>query len=272
MANPAHLSWLAPTGNTLSSQDGRAIELWELNHAPQRKILSAWARHFRSHYCDDAQIDVLRAGTAHASRRDYLLGLKFPDAKLKPGPSIRAGDFAEILVADYVEYLLGYWVPRTRYADKAVRNESKKGSDILGFKMRRAGRASPDDTLLVFEAKAQLSGRKARAVLQEAIEHSAKDEVRRAESLNAAKQRLLDLGDLDGVNRIARFQDLAGNPYRSKWGAAALVTGEVLDHGVLGASDATSHPGRQSLTLIVISGPKLMKLVHRLYKRAAHEA
>jgi len=49
---------------------------------------------------------------------EYLLKKKFPDHKEAPGPSIRSGDFAEILVADYIEYKLGYWCPRQFRYDK----------------------------------------------------------------------------------------------------------------------------------------------------------
>jgi hypothetical protein len=272
MAAPAHLTWLVPTGTKLKTQDGKEIELWEVNHAPDPKVLSAWAKHFRGHYCDDAEIDILRQGTPHPTRGEYLTALKFPDAKQKPGPGIRSGDFAEILVADYLEYVLGFWVPRTRYEDKTVRNESTKGSDVIGFAFRHAGQVSPSDTLFIFESKAQLSGNKAKTILQEAIDHSAKDELRRAESLNAVKQRLLKRGDLPGVAKVARFQDVAKQPYQSLAGAAALFTTEVLDHAVIRSSDAAKHTNRARLSLLVISGPKLMDLVHHLYTRAADEA
>ena len=270
-ASPSHLGWLVKTGKVLRTQDGVPIELWTLNHQPNSKILSAWAKHFRNHYCDDGQIDLLRNGTGH-SRADYLTKLKFPDAHATPGPSIRSGDFAEILIADYVEYILGYWVPRTRYDDKTIRNESKKGSDTIGFRFQRDDNPSTEDTMLVFETKAQLSGTKARVILQNAIDDSAKDEIRKAESLNAIKQRLIDHKQLDQAAQVARFQSPEDNPYRSLYGAAALFTSEVLDETVLSKSDAGKHPHKPRLAVIVLSGPNLMELVHNLYSLAADEA
>lgn len=271
MSAPAHVGWLAKATKTLRANDGTPIELWELNYKPDARILSAWAKHFRNHYCEDGKIDLLRSGSPH-SRAEYLLKIKFPDQHVAPGPSIRAGDFAEILIADYIEFLLGYWVPRTRYDDKTVRNESKKGSDIIGFRFQHALKPTAADTLLIFESKAQLSGAKAKAILQQAINHSAKDEIRRAESLNAIKQRLLDRQEIDGATKVARFQNPEDNPYESRYGAAALFSSELLDDAVIGASDATKHPHKPKLALIVISGPKLMELVHKLYAIAASEA
>jgi hypothetical protein len=128
-----------------------------IRHQKDEEVLSQWAKHFRNHYCLDDQIDDLRSGTGY-SRADYLREIKFPDEKTAPGPSIRAGDFGEILVADYVEHILDFWVPRTRYIDKAVRNESTKGSDILGFRFMSDEEFSPRDVLAIFEVKAQFSG------------------------------------------------------------------------------------------------------------------
>ena len=271
MPSPSHVGWLAKVGKTLKTKDGVPIEIWQLNHKPDADVLSKWAVHFRNHYCDDKQIDLLRDGTS-LSRSEYLVNLKFPDAAAKPGPSIRSGDFAEILVADYVEYILKFWVPRTRYADKTVRNESKKGSDIIGFRFQQGGKSSPGDTLIIFESKAQMSGKIAGTILQDAIADSAKDELRKAESLNAIKQRLLDQNRTAEAASVARFQSPEDYPFNSLFGAAALFTSEVLDDDVLKASDASVHSHKGRLSLIVISGPKLMDLVHNLYTIAANEA
>jgi len=127
----------------------------ELRHKDDGQVFSAWPKHFRNHYCDDGQIDALRNGT-NFSRAEYLRKIKFPNPKEAPGPSIRSGDFGEILVADYVEFALDYWLPRTRYDHKAVRNESTKGSDVIGFKVVTPGSNDPNDALAIFEVKAQL--------------------------------------------------------------------------------------------------------------------
>jgi hypothetical protein len=108
MHAPTHLAWLVDTGGRLTTADGREIEIWELQHTDDAVVLSEWAMHFRQHYCDDELLDRLANGTGK-TRAEYLVDLKFPDEKVAPGPSIRVGDFAEIMVADYIEYKLGYW-------------------------------------------------------------------------------------------------------------------------------------------------------------------
>jgi hypothetical protein len=183
---PPHLQWLVNTGKPLKTADGRIVQVMELQHKNDGSILSAWAKHFRNQYCRDDQIDALRRGTPY-SRAEYLTQIKFPDATEAPGPSIRAGDFAEVLVADYLEFTLHFWLPRTRYDHKAVRNESTKGTDIIGFKFVTDGKVDPQDALALFETKAQLTGNRPTKRLQVAVDDSAKDEMRRAESLNAIK-------------------------------------------------------------------------------------
>ena len=120
------LQWLDDTGERLQTTDGKTVEVWEFRHQNDQNVLSAWASHFRNHYCLDTEIDNYRRGYNY-SRSEYLKNIIFPDERTAPGPSIRAGDFGEILVADYLEYILGFWVPRTRYGDKTIRNESTKG-------------------------------------------------------------------------------------------------------------------------------------------------
>jgi hypothetical protein len=127
---PPHIEWLQNTGERLATVDRRVIELWELCHVDDPVILSAWAAHFRNHYCSDADLPDLVAGTGKAAA-EYPVSIKFPDARAAPGPSVRAGDFAEILVADFIEFILGPpptsvsrggdWVSRLRRASVRVR-------------------------------------------------------------------------------------------------------------------------------------------------------
>ena len=268
---PGHVGWIVDTGKTVKTSDGCVARILELRHTSDPEILSDWARHFRNQYCCDTQIDALRRGTKQ-SRADYLRDIKFPDAQNKPGPSIRSGDFGEVLVADYLEFALGYWLPRTRYRDKKIRNESTKGSDIIGFKVISPGKHNPRDSLAMFEAKAQFAGTKPTGRLQDAVDDSAKDELRRAESLNAIKQRFLDMGRQDEVATVERFQNIEDLPYVEEYGAVAIVSSSVFDRKDLRKTTTVRHPHANGLTLLVISGDDLMKLTHELYRRAADEA
>ncbi len=268
---PKHIQWLTDTGQRLKTADGKFIRILEFCYQQNDRILSDWAKHFRNHYCLDNQIDQLRHGTG-LSRKDYLINMKFPDAVNKPGPSIRSGDFGEILVADYLQYTRGFWVPRTRYANKNIRNESTKGCDIVGFQFIKDGVTSPRDLLAIFEAKAQLTGQAANCRLQEAVNDSCKDSIRKADTLNAMKQRFLDMQDNAAASRVERFQDPVDRPHREVSGAVAVISERLFDPPTIRTTTTAQHPNRDNLELIIFRGPDLMDLVHELYRRAADEA
>jgi hypothetical protein len=256
--------------NSLKTSDGVIIKVYELQHDENDQILSAWAKHFRNHYCSDDEIDYLREGTG-LSRSDYLLSMKFPDQIADFGPATRAGDFGEILISDYLEYILDYWVPRTRYDRKNIRNESTKGSDVLAFKFVNESE-SVNDILAIFEVKTQLSRGNNNNRLQDAINDSIKDNIRKAESLNAVKQRLFDKGNLEDAKKISRFQNPVDNPYKEISGAAALFSNDVYFEDLIVLANGQNHPNKNNLSLVIIRGELFMKLVHDLYLRAANEA
>lgn len=265
-----HIEWLIDTKEKLTTVDGKNVKVFEFCHKDDDEVLSAWATHFRNHYCLDSEIDILRGGTGY-SRTEYLKHIKLPTDSRGFGPGIRAGDFGEILVADYLEFVLGYWVPRTRYDNKTIRDESTKGSDLIGFKLI-SDDESPNDVLSIFEVKCQFSGNKTKPKLQEAVNHSIKDEVRKAESLNAIKQRLFDKQRYDDAKTIARFQNPVDKPYKEVSGAVALFSTNVYDKHLISTTKTSDHPNQENLMLVVIYGDDLMQLVNALYTRAANEA
>lgn len=276
-----HTKWLVDTGERLKTADGKEVEVWEFYHGKDEAVLFAWAKHFRNHYCLDTEIDFLRG---KRSRADFLVNIKFPSKTSKLGPGIRAGDFGEILISDYLQWLLGCWVPRVRWSSKAVRDESPRGSDVIGVRFHKTDcEASTKDVLFVFESKTKFSASKINR-LQDAINGSAKDHIRITESLSFIKQRLFEKGDIDQAQKIERFQNPVDMPYKKTYGAAAIISDECFDPAELASADCRRipkskkqkeifpHPNSDSLVLLVIRGPSMMDLVHELYRRAADEA
>lgn len=257
-----HLEWLVKIDTTQTS-DGTMVEIWEFRHENDDAMLSAWAKHFRNHYCFDTDIDALRG---RMSRKSYLENVKFPSNVTPLGPAVRAGDFGEILIADYLQWVLNFWVPRVRWSSKRVRDESPRGSDVIGFRRYLQASQSATDSLAVFECKTRFS-RSSTNGLQQAVDGSAKDPTRLEESLNFIKQRLLERGEQERASVVERFQNPVDHPYNALFGAALLSEEQFLDSQVTSA-DCTSH----SLSLIVIKGADMMALVNDLYRRAAHEA
>ncbi len=267
--------WLHQVAS-IKTSEGKDIEVWELNHQTNQKILSAWAKHFREQYCLDNLLDRLRSGTG-LTRSNYLLKMSFPDQRDDFGPSIRAGDFGELLVSDYLEFAMNYWVPRLRMKSKSIQNESVKGSDVIGFKFSNQNYTdSPQDELAIYECKATLSDTTLPADsnrLQDAVNDSMKDDLRKAVSLNFLKARLIEKGDQTS-SRIERFQNSEDRPYTEINGAAAILTTTAFNKikENLQNTKTNSHPNQSGLKLLVISGDDLMAFVHALFQRAADEA
>lgn len=276
-----HIKWLVYTGDKLQTADGKEVEIWEFRHVHDDEILSAWAKHFRNHYCLDSDIDFLKKDSQ--SRKDYLIDIKFPSQSSKLGPGIRAGDFGEILVADYLQFILKFWVPRVRWGAKVIRDESPKGSDVIGFQFFKENMASEKDVLAVIESKTKFS-KSSRNRLQDAINDSVKDHLRIDESLNYIKQKLYERNEIVQAKRIERFQSPVDLPYQEFYGATVIATDDFFDPNEIASVDTSKipksgkveefvpHPKGDLLFLLVIKGADMMALVHELYRRAADEA
>lgn len=264
-----HIGWLKNSGQ-FSSACGRSVPIFELRHdITDQATMSAWATHFRRHYCSDDDLECFKP--SHVTSYDYLVEIKFPSKTKKPGPSIRSGDFAEILVADYMQYLRGYDVPRTRWDRKIISNESAKGSDVVGFKWNKSS-PSASDQLLIYEIKALASEKSRAKVLQKAVNDSSKDDIRLAETLNAMRQRLGDKRDKQGVATVARFQNYSDHPYDKGYGAAAVVSTSSFNLANLALTTADAHPYKNEVEMLVIRGDSLIPLIDVLYERGANEA
>lgn len=175
------------------------------------------------------------------------------------------------MVADYLQFIRNYQIPRTRYDRKGIASESTKGSDVIAFK-KIPDVISDNDEMLIFEVKAKASESAKANVLQDAIDHSVKDEIRIAESLNAMRQKLYDRKDWDGLQIVDRFQREPDHPCKRRYGAAAVYTESSMHETVVTNSATSNHPNADKLELLIISGTQLMTLIHELYRRAADEA
>ena len=151
-----HLQWLQLI-DTKKTADGKDIEIYELNYdLGNDEIFSKWAKHFRNHYCLDSKIERLIRGT-NQTKAEYLSNIKFPESNAN-GAKTRAGDFGEILVSDFLEYILNFWVPRTRFSERQNRNNPTQGVDVIGFKSDDYTLNNRNDELIIFEVKCKLTG------------------------------------------------------------------------------------------------------------------
>lgn len=254
-----YLEYLIPLPS-ITTDNGDTVEVFELKADIDESSLEEWAAHFRQNYCSDDILEILIDGTGI----EYLLSQKFPDKTDGFGPGTRSGDFGELLISDYLEFVLGYTVPRERYKNKFNRSSSTQGTDVLAYRISGTLN-NPKDELVTFEVKAQASGNTPKDRLQDAINDSFKDQIRKGETLSALRQLYIEKGKHDKAQQIRRFQNKPDNPYIEKYGAAAVHDIKNFSESVLKAVDLKG----ESRWLIVIKRAELMKLVHSLYERAA---
>lgn len=77
-------TWLTQE-ESIQTANGQAVQVFSFDYNfSDEEAMSAWAKHFRNHYCPDNKIDILRSGTG-LSKKDYLLNRKFPDQTVAPG-------------------------------------------------------------------------------------------------------------------------------------------------------------------------------------------
>lgn len=276
---PLYLNWLKKSDQEIKTSCGKIIDLYEFNHnIDDDEIMSEWAKYFRNHYCKDEDIPFLKSDK-NQSNCDFLLQMKFPDGAYKEGignsrkgPATRAGDFTEIMIADYLEFICNYKIfSRIRYDRKNVKNQSSMGSDVVGFKLIDVT-PKVDDELIIYEVKAHLSERKPENLLETAMKDSIKDEHRIAEALFAIRERAYFDRNLETFNTVDRFQNSVDFPYTKTSGAAAVFNTKSYDDHFLSLIDTSEHPNEANLKLLVIYADDFMKLVHHLYERAANEA
>lgn len=263
----SHHNWFSDTGTELTTATGQMVKVIDFNHVDDEAMLNAWAKHFRNQYIQDEKIDEACTPMG-LSRSDYLKDIKFPDTA-KPGASVRSGDFSEILVADYVQFVLDYSVPRTRHDAKLNRNTSPNGVDVIGFKLV-GGEENGRDEMITFEVKASLSAKNG-STFQKAVDDSKKDfNTRTPEALNAMRQRLKERGDLGQVKLVERFQNKTDHPFKEVTGAVLVCSTHCWEDGFV-ASANSEHPNN-NLYLLAIRGEHLMELANKLYKLAYDSA
>ena len=269
-----HLEWLEYV-ETKQTADGKNVVIYEFNYdLSNDTILTNWAKHFRNHYCLDSKINRLIRNTGQ-TKTEYLNNIKFPESNVN-GAKTRSGDFGEILISDFLEYVLNFWVPRTRFSERQNRNNPTQGVDVIGFKSEDYAVNNPTDELMIFEVKCKLTGTSTSYTkdrMMTAISHSSKDySLRKAEALNGLKSWYLLRDEDESADAIERFQNPKDKPFIELSGATSIILNQAYDKNKMIEVDASAHPNVNNLKLILIKGENLMPLVHQLYERAANEA
>ncbi|WP_367007349.1 Hachiman antiphage defense system protein HamA [Streptococcus sp. ZY19097] len=249
------------------TDEGKQIEVFHLDIKDEPEIFEEWAKQFRRNYCSDDELNEMILAM-NTSSKEYLKNFKLPsDSGI--GLSTMSGDFGEILVSDYLQYIEEYVVPRTRYDSKVNKDTSTQGSDVLGYKQDSLNAAN--DEIVVIEVKSSASNSsssEAKNKLQEAINHSDKDFERFSTSIVASYLRLKK-SNIDQANIVERFLNITDNPFNVIYGAVAVHSNQSYDIDVIKTVVSKNHRDYQKLRLLVIHSNELMKFIRELYSKAS---
>lgn len=253
--------------NPIYTEECKKIEVFRLDIQDEPEIFEEWAKQFRRNYCSDDELKEMTTDLNISSNK-YLKDFKLPsDSGI--GLSTMSGDFGEILISDYLQYVEEYIVPRTRYDRKVNKNTSTQGSDVLGYKIDSL--KSDNDEIVVMEVKSSASRKNssdAKKKLQEAIDHSDKDFERFSTSVVASFLRLKNSND-DQASVVRRFLNISDNPYKIVYGAVAVHSNESYDTNLIKEVVSKSHRGHETLRLLVIHSDNLMNFIKTLYLKAS---
>ena len=223
---------------TITSSNGDKVQIYRLNNEVlDEDSLNNWASGLRNNYVEENLLDSLVSGTG-LTKKEFLEKNIFPDYQSKQGAATMSGEFGEILVYDYINFVLEYYITRTRYLEKVNPNMPISGSDVIGYKVDNINKPSKSDQLIVAEVKTRSnkSGNKNISCIEavkEAIEHSTKDRIRIAESLNAEKRRLLNRSRIEEAKIVERFQNKTDNPFKVDFFAVVVLDNELYSEQVI---------------------------------------
>lgn len=222
---------------TLSAKDGlthhqlahRQLDATTLDEAGFAEATGQW---LVNHHLSDESVKRDRA------RRDALerLGLKDPTTRLPSNDSTQKGNWAEILLAEYVQASNRFTLPVYRLRYNPNVDQSMKGDDVLAFDFH-----SQPIRILVGEAKFRSTPSK--TVVEEIIaslERSHHGNV--PASLQFVADRLFDAGNSDLGYKVSECNGLFATGVLSLVYVGLLVSTSQAHHHVHANATSTLTP------------------------------
>lgn len=229
-------------------------------------IMADWALHVRRHYIFDEKLrSVVRRRSVAVE--EYLRASVIPDKR-----ETMSGDFGEMLIADLLECIENYSVPRYKHCDRLDKNQSEHGTDVIGYRVSDPRSNDPKDELIVVEVKALTSSGYIKGVVNKAKKDSKKDRVdlsmmeksRLGMTLDYLEWRSYDYGDSATAVIMQRFLKAAEFPCVIRYGIGAIAATDNSS-----ALIEKNHQYDEFDTLdkvLVLGGSELADLLTRIYE------
>lgn len=272
LPKPLFMQWLVK--ETPIVINGYSCSCYKLDWTVDEKLLEDWALHIRRHYIRDDDLSKLTS-FRKISTAEYLQKYKIPQftCKDRGGPRIVPGDFAEILVADILQFLDNYIVPRYKQVLRANPYSSEQGSDVVAYRFVKGSRQpSGDDEIVIVEVKSAVSRKSDREAVRrivDAVKGSKKDRdnTRDAMTLNYLMERSLQEEDWSTAEELKRFLDRGEHPYRESFHSAVTLDAKLLTSRRIDIPDlemvAPLGP------VVLIKACNFLNLIKDVYSRCA---
>lgn len=265
MKRPRYIDWFVEeTG--IRIKENIPLKCYKVDYKDDEDILDEWALHIRRNYIEDDELKE-DADLNEMSVDQYLREYIIPQETEHLGPTARSADIAEILVADLLEFIMGYTVPRFKLKNRSGKNNSQQGTDVIAYKYKNTDKSpSNKDELIAAEVKASLSNNQY-TPLENAIIDSHKDEHRLARSINYCRKRLNELGKVSEANEVKRFLFKPDNNYKITYAAAGISSRQDVDDVIELSVAGEELEIRNGEEIFYIHGERLMELTHNIYER-----
>lgn len=265
---PDYLPWLLKEEN-ITTIDNKKVTCYKLEFKGDDDILNQWALHIRRHYISDEDLTDACEITGKC-KADYLKEQMIPQKNEELGPTVIAGDIAEIIILDVFEFEFQYKVPRVKMENRSGKNNSEHGTDVIAFNINMTELTSQDSEIIISEVKANLSQSNF-DVLNTAMNDFKKNEIdhqRYAHTLEYLRKKCKGNNELELEKIIARFEQKTKFPYKTVLAPAGISSVENVDsNGIVPISnDKFQMKGNDKL--IYVHGRALMLLAYDLYRRA----
>ena len=265
MDRPKYIDWVIEESG-ICIKDGLPIKCYKINYSQDDSILDDWALHIRRHYVSDEalaeDVDVLGM-----ELEDYLREYIIPQKYETLGATVRSGDIAEIIVADLLEFIKGYSVPRYKQINRSGKNNSEHGTDVIAYRFEKADKTpSRRDELIAAEVKAKLTD-ESYDPIENAVNHSKKDTMRLARTINHCRKKLQELGLNSESQEVTRFLLKPEYDFQVKYIAAGLSSRETVEKEIKLSVSADELCIGINREIYYIHGKELMSLAHNIYER-----
>lgn len=229
-------------------------------------IMADWALHVRRHYIFDEKLrSVVRRRSVAVD--EYLRASVIPDKR-----ETMSGDFGEMLIADLLEYIENYRVPRYKHCDRLDKNQSERGTDVIGYRVSDPRSNDARDELIVIEVKALTSSGNIKTVVNKAKKDSKKDRVdlgrmeksRLGMTLDYLERRSCDYGDSVTAVIMQRFLKAAEFPCVIRYGIGAIA---ATDKSSVLIEKKHQYDEFDTLDkVLVLGGVDVAELLTRIYE------